>query len=196
MDSFRWPTYMMDMAAYATESFRWPVNRRKCYVKSPLYLMTVVYPFLITNKQLWFKCDTSQCLLPVTELPFKVLDTIFAMAFFRWGQLVNKYSMCTVVPILSSTFDMSISITLVATRLHLDLFASHSWHSSLHFKSWLTSHSTNLERFTYFLLCAVQMWWTPCQSYPIDEEQQNMGAYWCCHWLKTPCPSIMWKPQF
>ena len=88
--------------------------------------MTVVYPFLITNKQLWFKCDTSQCLLPVTELPFKVLDTIFAMAFFRWGQLVNKYSMCTVVPILSSTFDMSISITLVATRLHLDLFASHS----------------------------------------------------------------------
>ena len=36
--------------------------------------ITLLYPFHIT-KQLWFECDTSQCLLPVTELPFKIFGT-------------------------------------------------------------------------------------------------------------------------
>ena len=60
-----------------------------CYT---LLLMTVHYPILIT-KQLLFKRDTSQYLLPVSEFPFKVLGTSLATAFFCWGQLVNQYSM-------------------------------------------------------------------------------------------------------
>ena len=134
-------------------------------------LVTVLYPFLIT-RQLWFECDTSQCPLPVTELPFKVLSTSLATAFFRWGQLVNKYSMCTVTPILSHTSDASILITLVprpilsrwvwvATRLHLNCFASHSWHSSLNFQSWITSHfcEPGWLRLLYTMHCAVNTQW-------------------------------------
>ena len=79
----------------------------RCYT-----LATVLYPFLIT-RQLWFECDTSQCPLTVTELPFKVLGTSLATAFFHCGQLVNKYSMYTVTLILSHTSDESILITLV-----------------------------------------------------------------------------------
>ena len=78
----------------------------------------------------------------------------------------NKYSMCTVTSILSHISGASVSISLVTRpildgwvwvvmRLHLAGLASHSWHSSLHLKSWITSHFCEswLPRLLNTMLC-------------------------------------------
>ena len=120
-------------------------------------------------------------------------STCHLLSFAGDNWFNNKYSMCTVASILSHTFDASVSISLVTrpildgwawvvTRLHLAGLASHSWHSSTHLKSWITSH-----------FCEP---WLLCLLYTMRYAVRFVRSWQRPMWLKCPASVVLYSAMY